>query len=228
MPGPHRRRQFLQHARHQRIDARQLLDFRGRPADNHACAPSFFATSVRSCAAGKPSADATAANQRLAHLFGRLQPVDHPERRPGAVVLDHRPRVAPVDLQPFANHRFRIVRPRHPLRADRPAPFGVLAQFRQRVGLVLEGVGVGAAVVAHPPAAHAPNQFLVGHLDLDADHRPARRRYLVQRGGLPGRAREAVEHEARHRIRPHQPLADDPDDQVVAHQLAPLHHGFHR
>ena len=141
--------------------------------------------------------------------------------------IDHRPRIAPIHLQPLPHHRLRIVRARHPLRADRSAPLGVLAQVRQRVRLVLEGVGIRAAVLAHPARPHPPHQLLVGHLDLDADHRAARRGNLIQRAGLRRGARKPVEHEPGDRIRTRQPLADDPDHQVVADQLAAFHHGLH-
>jgi hypothetical protein len=89
---------------------------------------------------------------------------------------------------------------------------------------VHERIGVRAAVFTYPPPAHAPDQFLVRHLDLDANHRPPFARDLVERVGLRRRPRKPVEHEAGHRVGPRQPLADDADDQVVADELAAPHH----
>ena len=134
--------------------------------------------------------------------------VDRPERRPATVVLDHRPRIPPVHLQPLPHHRLVVVASGV---TSSPPHFSQRATFAR---LGPERRHVGATHLADPSAPDAPHQFLVRHLHLDHDQRIAIGDDAVEGLRLRHRAREAVEHEPGFDVRPAQPLPDDAGDRA--------------
>ena len=101
------------------VDARQLLDFRRRPADNHARAPAA-PSAPRAAGRTAASAEITSADDRRTST-SRTCPATARRRSArnvgrALVEVDHRPRLAPVDLQPLAHHRSSVVRARSPAR----------------------------------------------------------------------------------------------------------------
>ena len=74
----------------------------------------------------------------------------------------------------------------------------------------------------HPPAAHALDDGAVGHVDLE--HVVEVDAAVLERIGLGQGAGKAVEQEAGGAIGLGDPLLDQADDDVVAHQRAGVHH----
>ena len=76
----------------------------------------------------------------------------------------------------------------------------------------------------HAPPAHPLDDRRVGHVDFqDVVERDGG---VLHRVGLRNRSREAVEQVALRAIRGLQPLAHEPDDDVVGHQAAGIHDLF--
>ena len=79
-------------------------------------------------------------------------------------------------------------------------------------------------VVGPAPLQHPLGHHLVGHIQVDRPVHRVRRQQREQAVGLGLSAREAVEQETRSGIRFGEPLSDDAQDQLVADQVASVHH----
>ncbi len=133
-----------------------------------------------------------------------------------AVPVDEGGGSALVDLEPPANGILGVV--------------GTLGQWpfaniagAGHFGRVVDEVVGGAALGAYPPTRHALEHFFVVGLQVDHDVDAPGAGHFRQRLSLSHGAREAVEDEPGGRARPEQVLPDHAHDNVVGHQLAPVH-----
>jgi hypothetical protein len=155
----------------------------------------------------------------------RLVGVHDLEQPARLVVLDQRPRLALVDLEPILDHVLAIV--------------GTLDQLRRlAVGMVVAAVAefrLGAVDIEHLAALRArapPGQPLEQRLRIDVHQHDGVDRLaelgeqLVEGAGLGHVARIAVEDEALRGVGPADPLADQAEHDLVGNELAGIHRGL--
>ena len=139
----------------------------------------------------------------------RLVAVHRPERRPHAVELDERLRVARVHPQALAHDVHVVVAPLH----ERAAAPRARRHARRRdpAARCRKSAAASAARPASPPAPRCSPRRAA---------RPSSS-IVVERLGLRHRARKPVEHEPAPRIRPRQPLAHDADHRCRRRRAGP-------
>src|SRR3954462_5415259 len=155
--------------------------------------------------------------EMVVHLGRAARAVEAMQEIVVVVVLDERLRLLAVDDQALADRLLAVVLPLAQRLLVDIADVVVLRR------VVLDVIGV--AVRAHAPAGEALDDVVLGHVDeqrggqtpVDLLQR------LVERLGLRGRAREAVEEEAVGGVLLGEAVEDDADDHVVGDEVAAIH-----
>ena len=133
-----------------------------------------------------------------------------------AVVLDERSRLLSIDVDPRADHLFRII--------DTWSERTPAVVARLDVAVVL---GVRPALTTDHPSSQTAQDFRFGEHDFEHDQRAARLHESIERLSLGHGPRKPVKQESWRGVGLFQSFEDDSRDEVVVDESSALEDGLH-